>query len=216
MKRSQVLLSILGAILVVALFYMFVYSPAQDELAELETQIAAELTAQTELTAEIAHLRTVRDTAPEIEAHIAAAAAIVPTDAALPSALRQLQLAADEAGMLLTSVSTSRPVAVEGSTTGLASIGVNVVMSGSYFQVVDFLRRIEDPTITPRGLDWNNVTISRETHPTLSVSLTGELYAVFPVPPAAVEPEEPVGDGTEVAPEGDADDQADEQTEDVT
>jgi Tfp pilus assembly protein PilO len=213
MKRSHLLLAIVAAVLVVALFYMFAYRPQMDLLAEVEVEIAAEQTTQVQLEGEIARLRSVRETAPEVEARLAAAEAIVPRDAALPSALRQLQLAADESGVTLQSVATTRPIPIEGAVLGLSSIGVSVQMSGGYYQVVDFLRRIEDPAITPRGLTWDGVTVARDEYPTLTVALNGRVYALIATPPPPVTEVDPAeGPDGEVDP--DADPQA--ETEDVT
>jgi Tfp pilus assembly protein PilO len=221
MKRSQLLLSILAATLVVALFSTLLYRPTLEDLAALEASIAEQQTIQAGHEAEVVRLRAVRETAPEVEAQLAAAEAIIPRDAALPSALRQLQLAAEESGVVLQSVSTGRPVAMEGAAPGLSALGVSVVMSGGYFQIVDFLRRIEDPSITPRGLTWSAVTVSRGAYPTLEVSLAGQMYAVVATPIApttepveeAEEAEDGVGgEGADVEP-GDG---TPGQTEDAT
>jgi Tfp pilus assembly protein PilO len=218
MKRSQVLLSILAATLVVALFTTLLYRPTREELAALEALIAEQQTLQAGHEAEIVRLRTVRETAPEVEAQLAAAEAIIPRDAALPSALRQLQLAADEAGVVLQSVSTARPVAMEGAAPGLSAIGVSVVMSGGYFQIVDFLRRVEDPSITPRGLTWSAVTVSRGEYPTLEVSLAGQVYAVVAttIAPSTEPLEQAEGGVGEESAGVEPDDGTAGQTEDVT
>jgi Tfp pilus assembly protein PilO len=193
MSRIQILLSAVVAILLVAVFYVLLFQPAREEQAALLEQIAAEQTQQTQLNAEIGRLRSVRERAPEVEAELAAAEAIVPRDAALPSALRQLQLAADEAGIVLQSVTTSRPAPIEGAPEGLQAIAVNVQLVGGYFQAVDFLRRVEDPQITPRGLDWDSATVAVESeYPSLAFVLTGSLYAVIdsPAPPETAAPVE--------------------------
>jgi Tfp pilus assembly protein PilO len=194
MKRSHIILGGLAAVLAVAVFWVTVYSPKQEQIEELEVAIAAEELEQQQLEAEIARLRSVRDQAPEVEAELAAAEAIVPRDGALPAALRQLQVAADDSGALLQAVTTSRPVQIDGAPAGLSRIETQVQLVGGYFQVVDFLRRIEDPEISPRGLNWTNVTVSREEYPQLNVSLAGALYASLPAPP----PIEELGTDAEV------------------
>ena len=208
MKRSQIVLAVVAAILIIALFYLLLFQPKRDEVAELEVQIAAQQEQQALIQAEIDRLRAVRDEAPEVEAELVAAEAVLPHEPALPPALRQLQLAADDAGLTLQSVSTSRPVAIDGAPEGLSSIDVNLQLLGSYFEVVDFLRRVEDPTITPRGLTWNNATVARDEYPSLSVSLSGRIYAILEVPPA--EETAPTED-----PEAEADDTAADEDVDV-
>ena len=188
MNRIAVLLTALGMVLVVALFFVVVFQPLREDLQEVEEQIAQEQSQQATLQQEIARLREVRESAPGVEAELAAAEAIVPRDAALPALIRQLQQAADESGMVLSSISTSRPAElVEVAEAGLSSIELNSQLEGTYFQMVDFLRRIEDPAITPRGVTWASTTVSRddEAYPDLQFNLSGLAYAVIeqPLPP---------------------------------
>ena len=188
MNRIAVVLTALGMVLVVALFFVVVFQPLREDLQEVEEQIAQEQSQQATLQQEIARLREVRESAPGVEAELAAAEAIVPRDAALPALIRQLQQAADESGMVLSSISTSRPAElVEVAEAGLSSIELNSQLEGTYFQMVDFLRRIEDPAITPRGVTWASTTVSRddEAYPDLQFNLSGLAYAVIeqPLPP---------------------------------
>jgi Tfp pilus assembly protein PilO len=224
MNRTALVLSVLGAVIVIVLFSIFVFQPAREELAEVEDQIALEQTEQGRLEGEIERLRLVREQAPTVEAELAAADAIVPTDPALPALVRQLQLAADEAGITLASVTTSRPVALEGAPTeGLSSIEVSTQLEGGYFQIVDFLRRIEDPAISPRGIEWVNTTVTRddEGYPDLSVTLAGRAYAVLEVPvPPEPEPDpeaesaegedDAEGEDADTGDEADGDDEAED------
>jgi len=188
MKRSHLLLAGLGAVLVLVVYWLLLFQPQRDRLADVEAEIAQQFDLQAQETAAINRLRAVRDEAPEVEAQLAAAEAIVPRDAALPAALRQLQLAADESGLVLRTVTTGRPSAVGGDAPpGLTSLSVQVQLSGGYFQAVDFLRRIEDPTITPRGLTWQSAALSRDAYPALNVSLGGSIYAFIDEPAPAGE-----------------------------
>lgn len=186
MTRTALALSALGAVVVIVLFFVLVFQPARDELAEVEDQIALEQSEQDRLEDEIERIRLVRENAPGVEAELAAADAIVPRDPALPALVRQLQLAADESGVTLVSVATGRPVALEEPPAeGLSAIDVNTEIAGGYFQLVDFLRRIEQPNITPRGIAWANANVTRDdaNYPELSVTLAGRAYAVVAVPP---------------------------------
>lgn len=221
MNRTALVLSALGAVTVVVLFFVLVFQPARDELAEVEDQIALEQGEQERLEVEIERLRLVREDAPNVEAELASADAIVPSEPALPALVRQLQSAADESGVTLTSVATGRPFALEEPPAeGLSAIDVNTEIAGGYFQIVDFLRRIEQPDITPRGLAWVSANVTRDdaSYPELSVTLAGRAYAVVAVPPP---PEaEPEAEPEDTGDEGEADDgEADEtdgEAEDVS
>lgn len=191
MNRIAVLLTALGLVAVIALFFVFILQPAREDLAAVEDQIAAEQQQQTQLLQDIARLREVRERAPVIESELAAAEAVVPRDAGLPALLRQLQLAADESGLVLSTLSTSRPNELaDVDEPGLSSIDVSGQLTGTYFQMVDFLRRIEEPSITARGITWTSTTISRagDAYPELSFTLAGRAYAVIDDPLLA-EPE---------------------------
>jgi Tfp pilus assembly protein PilO len=201
MKRQVLLLSIVAAGLVVALFFLLLYQPQRAALADVETEIQAQQDQQLRLQTDLSRLRQAREQAPEVEAELAAAEAIVPRDPALPAALRQLQTAGDEAGVILQTVSTSRPAAVEGSASGLSTITVSTQILGSYFQVVDFLRRTEDPSITPRGFRWGNVSLTKEEYPRLTVTLSGEMFVRLPAPPVQEQPA-PAADQTDGAEDG--------------
>lgn len=196
MTRQTAMLSALGVILVLVLFYFFAFQPKSDELAVIREDTDAAIAEQATLEARISALQEVRLRAPEIEAALAAAESIIPRESALPSALRQLQLAADDSGVDLSTVSPGRPAQVEGDVPELSVLTLSLAVEGSYFQLVDFLRRIEDASITPRGIQWNAGSIAAADYPRLAVSLSGEMYALLATPPAP--PEEPVGTETPV------------------
>lgn len=197
MNRQRALLAGLVSLLVLVAYFFLLLKPRMDEVGEIEDQIAQVEQEQQQLQARIAALEEVRRRAPDIEAQLAAARAVIPDDPAMPAALRQLQLAADESGVRLVSVTTSRPQAVEGQP--LATISLSLTIEGGYFQIVDFLRRVEDPVITPRAVLWTSLSVSVAEYPTLSATVTGQLFTrAAPTPEPSPEPspaeEEPGGE----------------------
>lgn len=191
MTRVQWVLSGLAAVLVVVLFWLLLWSPQNDEIQEVRTETENIEAQQQQVAGRIAALEAVREEAPQQEALLAASHALLPNESALPGFLRQVQLAADESGLTLQSVSPARPAPVdEAATDGLHRINVSMQVEGTYFQFVDFLRRIEDPEITPRAMLWNGVTVGGdpEEHPQLQMSLQGDLFAVLPTTPPETEP----------------------------
>jgi Tfp pilus assembly protein PilO len=206
MTRTMVALSVLGAVLLTVVFWLLLWSPKQDELDQALVDIETVRSQQLQTEGRIRALEGVRERAPELEAEYVAGEAVLPRDASLPSALRQLQTAADEAGATLVSVSPGRPVPVDGGDPTLGQIPVNVELHAGYFQAVDFLRRMEDPTISPRGVTWSSLDMSIDDYPSLIVTLAGQLYAQLPAPPAPVDeaqPEAEDGAGVEGDVEGD-------------
>jgi Tfp pilus assembly protein PilO len=217
MNRSHLILASLVAVLVVALSWFFLFAPRNAEIEEIRAETERLDAQASELAAQVEELRQVRENAPVLEAELAAAQAVLPRESALPSTLRQLQLAADEAGVTLSAVAPSRPqpVTIESGEAGLAKINLVVDVKGRYFQMVDFLRRLEDPAISPRGLLWNALSIESEydAYPVLEGSLQGDLFAILPATELAAPPVEPDTDA-DVADEGDVE-LDDESTEDT-
>lgn len=205
MNRQSIIVAALVGVLVVAGYYFLLFKPRSDEVAEIEDQIEQVVQQQTALRSRIAALEEVRSQAPEIEARLAAAEAVIPRDPALPSALRQLQLAADDSGLELVSITPGRPdgADVDGAPPELASLSLSLALNGGYFQIVDFLRRVEDPSIVPRGVLWTSVALGVDEYPTLTANLSGEMFALLPTAggaapapsPSPDEGEPPTGGG---------------------
>lgn len=186
--RILALVSGLVAVLLAAGFFLLLYQPKNDEVADLEEQAATLQAQQAQLTSQISRLKQVRREAPDIEAQLAAAEAVIPRSAALPVFVRQMQQAADDSGVTLLSLSPGAPSAVADGPDGLASISVSASVTGGYFQLVDFLRRLEDPSITARGFLWTSAGVAPSEYPTLSLSLSGEMFAYLPGAPQPAPP----------------------------
>jgi hypothetical protein len=205
MNRRSTILAVLGAVLIVALTWVLLYQPRNEEIAELQAATVAAEARGAELAIRVDQLRVVRETAPEIEAQLVAGTAVIPSEPALAAVLRQVQLSADEAGVTLMSMAPGRPepVTIEGGAEGLVRLALVVDVEGEYFQMVDFLRRLEDPAISPRGLVWNGGTVGSEydEYPTLTASLQGELFAIMPVLTPVPVPEVPVDGATDQDPD---------------
>lgn len=209
MKASQkYLIAGLIGLLVLALGWMFLINPNLQERAELQESAENARAEQQALRTQIARLQQVRAESPELEALLVAADSLVPRDdAALPATVRQLQMAADDAGAQLLSVAMTRPAVPQSATdtpfpAGIAQIGITVTVEGGYFQLVDFLRRIEDPVVSPRAILWSQATLTVSEYPTLSVSLAGNMYAYLDAGVVAPPADQPNDEATEDAVDG--------------
>lgn len=202
------LLSALAAVLVVALWWLFLYTPVQDEISAVQDEISAAEAETTSLQQRVTALEAVRARAPETEAALARITSIVPEDPALAGALRQIEAAGEDAGVDISQISISRPAVVD-EAVGLYSSSVALALEGSYFQVVDLLRRLEDPAITSRGLVLTNVSLAPSEYPVLSGSMNGQMFSILETPPepAGPEPATPTEEPT-------TDDEGDADTED--
>jgi hypothetical protein len=185
MSRTTTLLVALGAVVVLAAWYLLLWSPRVEALEVVEADIAQAQQGQVTAQARISELQQVREQAPQLQAELAAAAALLPQETALPGALRQLQQATDDSGATLVAVAPGRPELVQTeAATDLYALALSLELRGGYFQIVDTLRRLEDPSISPRGFVWESISLTVEEYPNLTVAVTGRMFAVLPTPPA--------------------------------
>ncbi len=193
--RLVPLIGALVGVLVAAAFYFLLYQPRQAEQEQLEAQTAQLIAQQSQLQAQIDQLTAIRDDQPRIAAALERLELLIPATVAQAAAIRQLQGAADAAGVDLSSLVFSDPVATTPPATTtdglqLASLGTSAVIEGGYFQVVDFFRRLE--TEVDRAVLVSNVTMAEgeDGFPVLSTTWTGELFALIPLA-TAVDPAAP-------------------------
>lgn len=176
MKQNQtLLLVVLGVLLVGVMWFLFLFKPASDELAEVNAEIAATQDQQTQLRAEVNALHSVRQEVTSIEATMAAYQTLVTPDPGLPSLLRQLQMAANDSGMDLRRVAPGDPSPLD-EIDDILSISLAVELDGGYFQLVDFLRRLEDPALVGRAILVDGLSVSLDEYPTLSVGMTARVF----------------------------------------
>jgi hypothetical protein len=188
MSRATTLLVALGAVVVLVVWYLLLWSPRVETLETIAADLETTQGEQAVTQSRIADLQLVREQAPDVQDELTAAAAVLPDETALPSALRQLQQAAADSGATLVSVAPGRPTDPVEGTTSLYGLTLTIELRGAYFQIVDTLRRLEDPTISPRGFVWDNVAISVEEYPSLTVAVNGRMFADLPAAPAPAAP----------------------------
>jgi Tfp pilus assembly protein PilO len=198
MRRAPLLVAVAAVVLAVAMWFLL-FAPEREEQGLLREEITGLAGRQNALRLQIARLEEIKANELDVRADIARLEQYIPDGAAQPSAIRQLQLVADASGVDITSVSFAQPVAVPGAPpppvpdTVLASVPVSIVIEGGYFQLTDFLRRVEGEM--PRALLVDSVTVTEAQQParfpTLSVNMATRMFTVVPasaVAPAVVPP----------------------------
>ncbi|MPZ74709.1 MAG: hypothetical protein GEU74_16100 [Nitriliruptorales bacterium] len=191
MRMTPPIVGILVAAVLTVAFWFLLYKPASDEEQAVRDEIAGLEGQQATLRNELAQLQGIQDREVEIRAALARLEELVPAGVAQPAAIRQLQRGADASGAEIGSVTfglPGLPTSAEGTAppdtgtegTTLADIPVTMVVEGGYFQVVDFLRRLE--VEVPRAVLVDSVSIAEgETgFPRLAATWTGHMFAVIP------------------------------------
>lgn len=217
-RRSLYVLSGLGIVAMVALFWFFALSPVLDEIDETETQIVREQQELAAAQARLAQMEHFRVQARKNESRLIELAKMVPMEPAVPSLLLQIQDLAVESGIdfLTISPSVSRD---SGGLPGAASagayqvVGLNLNMSGRFFDINDFIYRAEQMAAGPgRLLRTESVslkpssTVRAGNSPELDASIVMNAYTRVAGSSALAAPATAVPAGTEPpadpAPEG--------------
>lgn len=190
MRSRAPLVGVGIALLLALLFYFFAWRPLSEQQEALATERQDLEAREISLRSQIARLLALRDDELEIQAELARLQELIPSGPAQPTAIRQLQVAADQAGVVIASVEFAVPSAVPTAPqtgvpgTVLAEIPLTMTISGGYFQMVDFLRRLE--VDTPRAILVDSIAIaeSEAEFPTLATAWEGSLFAVVATPPS--------------------------------
>lgn len=233
---TRVVIGVVAAILVLTVGWWFAfYSPANEQQEALEAETATLEQQATQLRTQLAQLNEIRDQEVAIRADLARLEQFIPTNPSQASLIRQVQAAADAAGVEIFSVAFSEPEAVPDAPIPgqpglvLGRFTMTAEVRGGYFQVVDLFRRIEVETSRAVLVETLDLTEGEDGFPQLTGTFTADVFALItrPVDPNAAPVETPAegadgtaaeGAGVEDAPENvqEAADDAEAAQEDRT
>jgi Tfp pilus assembly protein PilO len=186
--KQWVLLTLAGCLAVLAAGWFLLVSPKHATAADLREQASVQEDSNATLRTELATLKAQSKNLPEQQARIAAVAAKIPADPAMPTLIRSLDAASADAGVELVDITPGAPVAPPAASapTGLTTVPVALDIVGGYFEVQQFLSDLEGLTRAFRvtGLHLapgtNPVSHTTATAPedgrVLRAAVTGEVY----------------------------------------
>jgi Tfp pilus assembly protein PilO len=201
MTRRIPLFGALAALLLAIAFYMVLYRPTSAAIAEVRQEVADLESTRSSLQNEVVRLRQLESEQGQLRAALLRLDEFIPDGIAQPELMRQLQEAADAAGVEIKAVAFAQPTVVpEAPPTGepdtvLASIAVTMTLEGGYFQIVDFFRRIEIDTTRALLLDRASMAEGPDGFPSLTTDWSGSVFTIIPTPADAVPP--PAAQGEE-------------------
>lgn len=173
--QRNLVIAFLGAILLAVVFFMFGLKPKMTEISETKEQVTAAEAEGASIRSQIRRLEAVRDQAPELRAKLNTVASYLPSSAALPGFIRQIQTAATRADVDLLSIAPSPPSDLAGAT-GVQQINVTILVRGGYFRVQDLLARVEN---LPRIVQVSSLSLAPDpVNGGLQSTLTLKMYVV--------------------------------------
>jgi hypothetical protein len=165
-RRQELLLATVGAFLVLVAGVLLLIRPKQQAVAEARADRNAAAAESQSLRDQIRALEALQADEATLRARARQARAEFPSTPNLPALVNALQDAAVQAGADLTSVAPSTPK-TSTAQPELAEIATSVNVTGGYFQIEDFLARLEnlikgaDPDrVPPRSVLVQSVDIS--------------------------------------------------------
>lgn len=207
--RQLWLLTAVGSLAILAGGYFVLVSPKASKAAALREDVATQEQANARLRSQIAQLNRQKKDLPKLQAELERFAAKIPNNPALPSLVRAMNEAADNAGVDLASIAVASPVLVTPAdptatttaattaapTIQLAQIPVTIQVLGGYSQISQFLSEVEGLTrafmvsgLTVKPSEPSGPESQSGTTPTsdgtLSAQLTGGMYMTTKVAPA--------------------------------
>jgi Tfp pilus assembly protein PilO len=174
------------AVLLTAAYWYLLYQPRREERQRYVEQTAQLETERSQVHAKIVRLREIEANEKDYRSQLVRLREYIPDGAAQPETLDVLQQAADNSGVEITQMTYGEPELVQDAPetndeqTALARIPTQMTVAGGYFQVVDLLRRIEVDMTRAVKVDTVTMAEAEELFPTLSVTWTGNIFAVLP------------------------------------
>jgi Tfp pilus assembly protein PilO len=153
MNRKVMMLGAVGAVAIIALWWVFAYAPVGKQLNDQHTQLAEAQHQTQQLQTQLAQLNDAKSRAPQLARQAGRLSAAVPPTADQADFITSLNDISRSAGILWQSVTFSAPsgagagAGAGGSTPAgggaTPTIPVQIQIKGGFFQITDYLNRLE-------------------------------------------------------------------------
>jgi Tfp pilus assembly protein PilO len=180
-RRTELLVAAAGAVLVLLVGTLLLVRPKQQAVAEARADRSSAIAEIQSLQDQLRALEALKANEAELRARADQARAEFPPTPALPALVDALEDAATTAGVSLVSISPAapKPSSIQPE---LAEIATGVNVEGGYFQIEDFLSRVENLV---RGADPARVPPRSVLVQSVSVAASGAAAATATTTPGA-------------------------------
>jgi type IV pilus assembly protein PilO len=182
MKRTSLILGLLGFVLVTALWWLFVISPTNTKISDVQDQLVSAEDDQVLLQTQLMRLKKIQENELTYRSAIGALEAAIPPTPQMPALIDVLAQLAEDSGVEWQSGTYGNPVEVDGE--DYFEIPINLSVQGQFFEVLGYLYGIADlerivridavglsPEQDEDGFTIENVSISAVTFTTGDVVL---------------------------------------------
>ena len=186
-RRNLYILVALGLVVVAAAYYFLLLSPLRTSISETDASIATEQQTLAQNKAKLAQMTQTREEAAKNQATLIELSKMVPESTELPSLLLQIQDLATESGIDFLTISPSPSQAA-----GAAEIiSLSLSITGSFFDINDFLYRAEQMVAGPgrllavQHIDFTLGGDKYAASPNLTAQVTLYAFRRLPTAPAS-------------------------------
>jgi Tfp pilus assembly protein PilO len=138
-KEIYIITAVVAVVLIVA-WYFLLFNPTRQELSDLDQQVESAQSALNVAEQEVVRLESYKKTAPQSRAEIVRLGKMIPVSEDVPGLIIELSKTAEASGVSVTGI--TRGTTTTGSPFGIQT--VTLAVSGRYFDVEDFLYRMEE------------------------------------------------------------------------
>jgi type IV pilus assembly protein PilO len=181
MKSRTIMVSVLAAIGIIVVWWMFLFSPARSDATKVNTDIDTAKEEGRTLDTQVKQVRDLERRAPEVKAELDRLRQAVPASPELASFIDQANQIATETGVKFASISPTEPTA----TTSATEIQLAITVNGGYYEVLDYLNRLDT---LPRLVKVDQLSVTAQTgengQQELTAAVTGRMFTQ-PVPVSA-------------------------------
>ncbi|HEY5014675.1 MAG TPA: type 4a pilus biogenesis protein PilO [Acidimicrobiia bacterium] len=181
MKSRGVVVGVLLGIVVLLVWNLLIFSPKGRDLSKAKKATRASQQIESNLRAQLTRLVDISHNGPEIAAELDKLSAAVPAAPDLDGFILSANQIAVQSGIDWLSVS---PGAVQAGTTGPSVIPLSIQIKGGFFQVLDYLNRLEamgrlvvvDGINVTSAAEAGSASAAPTGPPTLAVTLTARMF----------------------------------------
>jgi Tfp pilus assembly protein PilO len=138
-REIYIITAVVAVVLIIA-WYFLLFSPTQTKLSDLDQQVQSAQSALDVANQEVVKLESYKKTAPQSRAEIVRLGKMLPVSEGIPGLIIELTKTAQASGVTVTSI--TRGTVAPGTPFGIQALTLQV--SGRYFDVEDFLYRLEE------------------------------------------------------------------------
>jgi type IV pilus assembly protein PilO len=159
-NRRVLLIAVGASLAVIGVWYALLWTPGGSALRKAKARNAAAVEQQAQLQSKLVGLQKAKKDMPVLQAQLDTLRAAIPDQVQLDQVIATVDAASRGAGVALTTlspapISTAKPT--PGASAGLQEVKLQMAATGSYFQVTDFVNRLN---AAPRLVMVDNLSIT--------------------------------------------------------